>query len=64
LRVYLLSRMARHMLADAAESLIVYAWGHSFITLEESVTILAKTDDAAEGFSQLLAVIEGRIKFS
>jgi hypothetical protein len=56
--------MARHMLADAAESLIVYAWGHNFITLEESVTIPAKTDDAAEGFSQLLAVIKGRIKFS
>lgn len=56
--------MARHMLADAAESLIVYAWGPNFITLEESVTILAKTDDAAEGFSQLLAVIKGRIKFS
>jgi hypothetical protein len=30
LREYLPSRMTRHMIADAAESLIVYAWLHNF----------------------------------
>ena len=64
LREHLPSRMTRHMLADAAESPIVCAWLHGFVTLEESVTMLAKTDDATEGFSQMLATIKGRIMFS
>ncbi|MDI6846691.1 MAG: ribonuclease III family protein [Candidatus Bathyarchaeia archaeon] len=63
LRGYMPSRMTRHMLADAAEALIVYAWLYNYITLEESVAMLEKTDDSVEGFSQLLATIKGRIKF-
>lgn len=63
LRGYMPSRMTRHMLADAAEALIVYAWLCNYITLEESVAMLEKTDDSVEGFSQLLAAIKGRIKF-
>ena len=64
LREYLPSRMTRHMLADAAEALIVYAWLHNCITLEESVATLEKTDDPIDGFSQLLAIIKNRAKFS
>jgi hypothetical protein len=64
LREYLPSRMTRHMLADAAEALIVYAWLHNCITLEESVATLEKTDDLIDGFSQLLATIKNRAKFS
>ena len=64
LREYLPSRMTRHMLADAAEALIVYAWLHNCITLEESVATLEKTDDPIEGFNQLLATIKNRAKFS
>jgi hypothetical protein len=64
LREYLPSRMTRHMLADAAEALIVYAWLHNCITLEESVATLEKTDDPIDGFSQLLATIKNRAKFS
>jgi hypothetical protein len=64
LREYLPSRMTRHMLADAAEALIVYVWLLNCITLEESVAILEKTDDQIDGFSQLLATIKNRIKFS
>jgi len=56
--------MTRHILADAAESLMVYAWLNNFVTLEESVTVLAEIDDAAEGFSELLAAIKNRITFS
>ena len=64
LREYLPSRMTRHMLADAAEALIVYAWLHNCITIEESVVTLEKTDDPIDGFSQLLATIKTRAKFS
>jgi len=64
LRKHLPARMSRHTLADAAEALIVYAWLHNHITLDESVTTLQKTDDAIEGFSQLLTVITRRISFS
>ena len=63
LREHMPSRMTRHMLADAAEALIVYAWLHNYITFEESVEILEKTEDSVEGFSQLLVTIKGRIKF-
>jgi hypothetical protein len=63
LREYLPSRMTRHMLADAAEALIVYAWLHDFVSLEESVVMLEKTGDPVDGFSQLLAKIKSRVKF-
>jgi len=64
LRDHLPSRMTRHMMADAAEALIVYAWLSNHITLEETTTILEKTDDPVEGFSQLLTKIKNRIKLS
>jgi len=63
LREHMPSRMTRHTLADAAEALIVYAWLHDYITLEESVKMLEKTDDPVEGFSQLLANVKNRVKF-
>jgi len=63
LREHMPSRMTRHMLADAAEALIVYAWLHNYITFEESVEILERAEDSVEGFSQLLVTIKGRIKF-
>ena len=63
LRDYLPSRMTRHTLADAAEALMVYAWLHNYLTLEESVAILEKTDDPVDGFSQLLTKIKNRVKF-
>lgn len=64
LREHMPSRMTRHRLADAAEALIVYAWLHNYITLEESVEILEKTENSVESFSELLATIKDRIKFS
>jgi hypothetical protein len=64
LREYLPARMTRHMLADAAEALIVYAWLHDYVTLGESVATLEKTDDPIEGFSQLLTRIKNEVKFS
>lgn len=64
LRTCLPSRMNRHTLADAAEALLAYAWLRSYITLEESATILAKSDDAIDNFTQLLTTIKKRIKLS
>ena len=63
LRDCLPSRMTRHSLADAAEALMVYAWLHNYLTLEESVATLEKTDDPVDGFSQLLMTIKNRVKF-
>ena len=64
LRDYLPSRMSRHMLADAVEALIVYAWLHDYVTLEETVVMLENVDDPVEGFTQLLIKIKNRIRFS
>ncbi|MCL6579240.1 MAG: hypothetical protein K6T73_07620 [Candidatus Bathyarchaeota archaeon] len=64
LREQLPSRMTRHLLADAAEALIAYAWLQGYVTIEESVTLLKSADDPVEGFSQLLATIKKRIRFS
>lgn len=63
LREYMPSRISRHMLADAVEALVVYAWLHHYITLEETMETLEKTEDLVEGLSQLLRMISGRIKF-
>jgi len=64
LRERLPSRMTRHLLADAAEALIAYAWLQGYVTIEESVTLLKSAEDPVEGFSQLLATIKKRIRFS
>jgi len=63
LREHLPSRISRHMLADAVEALVVYAWLHHYITLEETMETLEKTEDLVEGLSQLLRTISDRIKF-
>jgi len=64
LREFLPAKMSRHLLADAAEALIVYAWLHNIVTLERSISILEGPDDPVEGFNHLLIEIKGKIKFS
>lgn len=64
LREYLPSRMTSHVLADAAEALIVYGWLCNCIKLEESVATLEKSDDLVDALTQLLTTIKNRIKFS
>ncbi|MEM0313088.1 MAG: ribonuclease III family protein [Candidatus Bathyarchaeia archaeon] len=61
LREYMPKRVTRHMLADAAEALMVYAWIKSCIEFEECVKILCQAEDPIEGFSQLLIKIKERI---
>jgi len=63
LREYMPSRITRHMLADAVEALVVYAWLHRYVTLEETVVILEKSEVLVNGLCQLLLIIKGRIKF-
>ena len=63
LRKHMPSKVSRHMLADAAEALTVYAWLHRYIKLEECVTILEKAENPVEGFTQLFLTIKDRVKF-
>jgi hypothetical protein len=64
LRPYIPSRVSSHMLADAAEALIVYAWLRDSITLGESVALLEKNEDLAEGLRELLEKIIHRTMLS
>ena len=63
LRNSLGSGMSRHTLADAAEALIAYAWLNGCLTLDESVAIMRKGEDAVEGASLLLATAKKRVTF-
>jgi hypothetical protein len=49
LRDHLPSRIDKHVLSDAAEALVVYAWLNDLLTLEDSGEILGKTDSLVEG---------------
>lgn len=64
LRKHLPSRIDKHVLSDAVEALVVYAWLHDLLTLEDSVEILGKTDSLVEGLTQLLLKVKERIKLS
>jgi len=64
LREHLPSRIDKHILSDAAEALVVYAWLHDLLTLEENVEILEKTNSLVEGLTQLLLKIKEKIKLS
>jgi len=57
------SRMSTHSLADAPESLIVYAWLNDYIGLEESAEIVTTEKDPTCGQTKFLAVIRERITF-
>jgi hypothetical protein len=57
------SRIDKHVLSDAAEALLVYAWLNNFTTLEKSVEVLEKTDDLEEGLTRLLLMAKEKIRF-
>ncbi|MCW4026578.1 MAG: hypothetical protein NWE76_03720 [Candidatus Bathyarchaeota archaeon] len=54
LRKFLPSRTDRHKQADAAESLIVYAWLTGKISLEETLHIMEREKTAEDAFNLLL----------
>jgi len=64
LRKHMPSRMTSHKLADAAEALIVYGWLENYITLDETVSAIEKTDGVTDGFAGLLNKIKNRISLS
>ncbi|MEM3797401.1 MAG: ribonuclease III family protein [Candidatus Bathyarchaeia archaeon] len=63
LREHMPSRISSHMMADAAEALIVYAWLQKYITLEECILTLCKAENSVEGFAELLSMIKSRLTF-
>ena len=62
LRKFLPSRMDRHKQADAAEALIVYAWMHSSMTMEEGLEILEQNENSLEAFSCLLLTAKMKLE--
>ena len=62
LRKFLPSRMDRHKQADAAEALIVYAWIHSSMTMEEGLEILEQNENSLEAFSCLLLTAKMKLE--
>jgi len=63
LREHMTSRVSSHTMADAAEALIVYAWLCGHMQLDECVSILCKSENSVEGFTQLLSRIRDKITF-
>lgn len=61
LRKLLPRRIDRHVLGNAAEALIVFAWLADTVTFEDSVEILSETKDSVEAFTVLLGEIWERL---
>jgi hypothetical protein len=62
LREYLPSRITRHKQADAAEALIVYAWIHEHLNMEEGLEIFEENENNIEAFSVLLLSAKNKSK--
>lgn len=61
LRKLLPRRIDRHVLGNAAEALIVFAWLADTVTFEDSLKILSENGDAVETFAGLLREILKRL---
>ncbi len=61
LREALPSRIDKHILSDAAEALLVYAWLNEFTTLEEAVKVLEK-NNLERGLVELLLKAKEKTK--
>ena len=61
LRRFLPTRTNRHMQADAAEALIVYAWITDVISIDSAVYQLSLTNDSIEGFTLLMETILSKL---
>jgi len=61
LRKLLPRRIDRHVLGNAAEALIAFAWLADAVTLEDSLKILSEKDDVVEAFAFLLREILERL---
>lgn len=61
LRKLLPRRIDRHVLGNAAEALIVFAWLADTVTFEDSLAILREKTDSVEAFTGLLSEIWERL---
>lgn len=61
LRKLLPRRIDRHVLGNAAEALIAFAWLADTVTFEDSLKILSEKDDTVEAFTILLREILERL---
>jgi hypothetical protein len=61
LRQFLPSRIDKHVLSDAAEALLVYAWLNNFITLEHGIEVLEKTENLDDGLVSLLLLAKEKV---
>jgi len=61
LRRFLPSRTDRHRQADAAESLVVYAWLTGAISLDETIQIMEKEETVEDAFARLLQSVLERL---
>ena len=64
LRTLLPSRIDRHAISDAAEAIVVYAWLHNLLTLEDSVQTIAEADMPENGLTQLILKAKEKIRLS
>ena len=64
LRTSLPSRIDRHTISDAAEAVVVYAWLHNLLSLEDSVQTIAEADIPENGLTQLILKAKEKIKLS
>ena len=64
LRTLLPSRIDRHVISAAAEAIVVYAWLHKLLTLEDSVQTITEADTPENGLTQLLLKVKEKIKLS
>ncbi len=63
LRSFLPSRIDKHVLSDAAEALLVYAWLSDAVTMEQCVLALEKSNDLEKGLTELLLRAKEAVKF-
>jgi len=61
LRRMLPRRTDRHVLGNAAEAFIVFAWLADTVSFEDSMKILSRKDDTVEAFTLLLREILERL---
>ena len=61
LRKLLPHRIDRHVLGNAAEALIAFAWLADTVTFKDSLKILSEKDDTVEAFTILLREILERL---
>ena len=64
MRTLLPSRIDKHTISDAAEAVVVYAWLHDLLSLEDSVQIIAEADVPENGLTQLILKAKEKIKLS